>query len=593
MKLSTRKISLLFAVIFFTFTQLKLPGQNHPELKAKLQQLKIHGNEKISRSEIQHWFNFRKAELISEKEVIQRCSNVLEQFKQRGYYFAKFDSLLFHYQKDSLQVEVMVYLQEGDLLKINTLAVNGVSAEDSEILAELQSKPGKIFRQEILQDDIDAIIQYYERKGYPFCKVTIVDFKLNKENPGHESRVDMTLEVTPGPQVRIGAIEIQGNEQTKDFVILRQLNIQEGENYNQLKVDKIRPQLMKLGYFKWVNPPKLEWQNDGTGKLIIELAEGNNNRFDGVIGYNPATVNSKGFVTGLIDISFRNLIGTGRQVEVHWERRTEKTQQLRFRYLEPWVVGLPLNAGFSFEQLIQDTSYVQRELGLDLRLVFNNNLSFFTQISKTSISPDSLGAVLFGIPPSKALNLAVGLTFNTLDHWLNPRRGVRYETSFAWSRKTLKDIPKALDESKQSNTFNQKRLAIDFETYFPLFRWQVFAIGLHGRRITSDEGEIPITEQYRFGGTRDLRGYREEQFRGSRIAWANVEYRYLLSRNSRIFVFLDSGYYFREDAEAAKIGYGVGLRLDTKLGFFGIDYGLGEGDGLSNGKIHLRLTNEF
>ena len=42
-----------------------------------------------------------------------------------------------------------------------------------------------------------------------------------------------------------------------------------------------------------------------------------------------------------------------------------------------------------------------------------------------------------------------------------------------------------------------------------------------------------------------------------------------------------------------KVGYGIGLRLETRLGLFGIDYGLGEGDRLSNGKVHIRLINEF
>ena len=88
-----------------------------------------------------------------------------------------------------------------------------------------------------------------------------------------------------------------------------------------------------------------------------------------------------------------------------------------------------------------------------------------------------------------------------------------------------------------------------------------------------------------------------EQFRGSRIAWANIEYRYLLNRDSRLFAFVDTGYFSRGEGEAkvdgAKLGYGFGLRIDTRLGFFGIDYGLGEGGGLSNGKVHISLRNAF
>ena len=45
--------------------------------------------------------------------------------------------------------------------------------------------------------------------------------------------------------------------------------------------------------------------------------------------------------------------------------------------------------------------------------------------------------------------------------------------------------------------------------------------------------------------------------------------------------------------EGYKLGYGLGLRLETGLGIMGIDYGLGQGDGIFNGKVHVGLINEF
>ncbi len=396
-------------------------------------------------------------------------------------------------------------------------------------------------------------------------------------------------------------MEIRGNTQTRDFVILRELPLAAGELYDQRKVEKIAPRLTKLGYFKWINPPRLQWQKNETGKLIIELAEGSYNRFDGVIGYNPGTQESKGFVTGLIDVSFGNLFGTGRQVDAHWERRTEKTQQLRLHYLEPWVAGLPLNAGLGFEQVIQDTSYVERALALDLRLRVNESLGLFSRVATRSVTPDSLAALRFGIPPSNSVSLALGVAFDSRDNVVNPRSGVNYRASFEWSRKKVSVRDSLTAVSSESESFNQKRISVDLETYLPVLRWQVFAVGVHGREIRTDEEVVSVTDQYRFGGTRTLRGYREEQFRGSKIAWANIEYRYLVNDLSRLFLFLDLGYFFREDlvqqvpvaVEAAKIGYGFGMRVDTRLGLLGVDYGLGEGDSFSRGKIHISLRNAF
>ncbi len=94
-----------------------------------------------------------------------------------------------------------------------------------------------------------------------------------------------------------------------------------------------------------------------------------------------------------------------------------------------------------------------------------------------------------------------------------------------------------------------------------------------------------------------MRGYRQDQFLGSSVVWSNLEFRYWLGRRSRVFVFLDGGYYSRTAqnvrTEAFRSGYGLGFRLQTGLGVMGIDYGLGKGDDLMNGKLHISLINEF
>ncbi len=102
---------------------------------------------------------------------------------------------------------------------------------------------------------------------------------------------------------------------------------------------------------------------------------------------------------------------------------------------------------------------------------------------------------------------------------------------------------------------------------------------------------------YFLGGANSLRGSRENQFAGNFIAWMNLEYRYIIGKLSRIYVFNDWGYYRRETAfdETGNwnYGYGAGVRLETRAGIIGIDYGLGKGDAPVEGKIHFRLRTEF
>ncbi|HYW68732.1 MAG TPA: BamA/TamA family outer membrane protein, partial [bacterium] len=85
-------------------------------------------------------------------------------------------------------------------------------------------------------------------------------------------------------------------------------------------------------------------------------------------------------------------------------------------------------------------------------------------------------------------------------------------------------------------------------------------------------------------------------FRGTRVALASVEYRFLLGRRSRAIAFVDVGHWYRDGSNPAKdtnLGYGIGLRGDTRLGTISVDYGLGEGDNLLDGKLHAGLIREF
>jgi outer membrane protein insertion porin family len=109
------------------------------------------------------------------------------------------------------------------------------------------------------------------------------------------------------------------------------------------------------------------------------------------------------------------------------------------------------------------------------------------------------------------------------------------------------------------------------------------------------------SDLFRLGGTMSLRGFREQQFLGNRIFWSNFEFRSLLTQRSYAFLFFDTGYYLRNEEperlilkqEEFKIGYGLGLSLETGLGILAVSFALGQGDSFSDGKIHFGIINEF
>ncbi|MFC1501990.1 BamA/TamA family outer membrane protein [bacterium] len=213
--------------------------------------------------------------------------------------------------------------------------------------------------------------------------------------------------------------------------------------------------------------------------------------------------------------------------------------------------------------------------------------------------PDSIGSARFNLAHTESWLLSVGFDYSTFDDRVNPIRGVRYHTIFTMGRK--KNLgPDFLIENNDDfdEVLNTRLLQMDAEVVIPTWPHQVIYCGVHGTEVRTGETFIPISDQIRFGGSRTLRGYDEDAFRGSLAAWFNVEYRYILARHSRVFVFIDGGMYQRREEEeglvkGTKFGYGFGIRIETQLGLIGIDYGIGEGDGLLKGKVHVGLVNSF
>ncbi|MDZ7312038.1 MAG: BamA/TamA family outer membrane protein [candidate division KSB1 bacterium] len=535
---------------------------------------------------------------VAEFEALIR--RVLGNLQQRGFYFAQVDSVLLTLPKRAAPPEATIHLDAGRRVLLVPMVSWADSAAGNSILHEKRNDFRGKYDEENLRQRLMEVLEDFARRGYP-----LAHFRFDSVAIDHgEKNVTAALHLLfdPGPVVRIDSIVIRGNKLTKRQVLLRELPVRVGDRFHFDKVQSIPDKLMRLGYLQSVAPPRLAVDAHGRYWLDLAVVEGNSNVLNGVAGYNPGAGNQKGYFTGLIDVKFGNLLGTGRQVNARWEKRGRETQELALRYREPWVAGYPVHLSGGFQQLIQDTLYVQRRWDLLAEVPLGQNFTVTGQIAKESISPDSLGSLLFGLPRSSIVSAGAGLRYNSTDDPLNPRRGVVYMTSVETGRKTEKPVGLG-----KSQTFSRDKISIDFQWLLPTFWPQVLSVALHGRQVKSNAPEISLTDQFRFGGATTLRGYREEQFRGSRIAWSNLEYRYLLSRRSRAFVFFDAGYYFRSErlpfineaelqfreSEAIKRAWGFGVRVETPLGIVGVDYGLGEGDALTNGKVHVSLINSF
>lgn len=104
-------------------------------------------------------------------------------------------------------------------------------------------------------------------------------------------------------------------------------------------------------------------------------------------------------------------------------------------------------------------------------------------------------------------------------------------------------------------------------------------------------GHISEFNQYKVGGQSSLRGYREDQFRGNRMALATLEYRFPIVSKVQGALFTDWGGAWNDGVTPKDIkgSVGVGLALNTPLGPLRLDYGRGR-DG---GRVHFTVGGSF
>ncbi len=408
------------------------------------------------------------------------------------------------------------------------------------------------------------------------------------EEKDDEKIVEIVFKIKKNETARISKIEIKGNKFTNRDVIVREIRISENDLFTPELSKKIFMRLNRLNIFSSIGNPEFYFDENKNGILEIEVKEGNTNSFDGIIGYVPSSnPNEKGYVTGQINVSLRNLFGTLRAFSFKWNRLSRLSQELEIKYFEPWLFGFPLNVLPTFSQFKQDTTYIQRTFSGNLEFSFSENFGLFLNLSTSSVIPQVNYNVTY-TNRSSSFIYGLGAVYDSRDNPVYTKSGFYFRTDF--NQVIKKDyLPQELRK------FYQQKANLSFSIYQSIFKNQLIYFSLNAKVING--GGISISDLFKFGGMNSLRGYEENQFFGSRIFWTNLEYRFLTSYTDYISAFLDYGYYFRdilnEKVSKFKYGYGVGAGFQTALGLLKVNFALGEGDTFSRGKIHFGIVSGF
>lgn len=477
--------------------------------------------------------------------------------------------------------DVHLDVRAGERVVVGAIEVRGpVRFTTDEILARMELRPGRPFTAAALDADAARILRAYSERGHPLARVYPSRFRRTADG-----RLAFTVRIGEGPSATLESVRVFGRRHTDERAVARIGGVRPGDPWDVRRIERMAGRLRREGLFTSVSDPRIvRGSRDNLVGVELQVEEGPSSSVFGVLGYNPRPEGG-GDVVGQAEVDLRNLIGTARRANMRLAKQAGDVRDLAFRYREPWILGSPISVEVGAAQALRDTLYSRTDLDLGaavptgdfstFRLAAERRSSTFDDAAGTTISETATGG-------------SASWDVDLRDDRLDPSRGARGAVLLG-ARETKEGVVRTrLEAGGQMLLPWRRRLVLSEEAAF--------------RGVWSTAGDVPLYEQYYLGGTNSLRGYREEQFHGSRIWWLRSELRYRVASGARTYVFGDAGgYRFERDVPAdpgvsrdVLVGGGVGAALATRgAGLVRFELALGRGDAFSDAKVHVGLEQDF
>jgi len=326
--------------------------------------INIIGNDAYSdrrlRSEIvtkqSRWWRFFSSNDNYDPGRLEFDRELLREFYQnKGFYDFRVISAVADLTPDREDFYITYTIDEGELYTFGEVevetALDKLSSEG--LKRAVPFKDGELFRGDLIEDTIDTLTYAAGIAGYAF-----VDITPRLEADPETRKVNVTFAIDEGPRVYIERININGNTQTLDRVIRRELRVAEGDAFNRVLLDRSRNRVRALGYFEDVEITEKAGSKPDRTVVDIDVKETATGELSFAAGFSSVD-------SFLLDLSVtqRNLRGRG-QTFVGRISASDRQQFVDVRFQEPRFLDRNLSAGleiFSTRSDFLDVSNFESE----------------------------------------------------------------------------------------------------------------------------------------------------------------------------------------------------------------------------------------
>lgn len=476
--------------------------------KVRVKKITLLGNAAIEDSELKNIIATREGDWSSpvtsfgnfkEEDFEADLQRITAYYYDKGYVEVSVERPVIRLSRDKRFIYITIRIKEGPQFDTGTVELQGDFIVPKEELQELiQLKEGDTFSYGTATQDAERLRNIYMDAGYAYVNVN----RLMRPRPGGEDVVDITYDIQQGNKVYFGRIEVVGNTKTRDKVIRRELEIEEGQLFSNAAIEESRRKVQRLGFFEKVDITTQRAKRSDVINARVEVTERPTGTFQ--VGAGLSSLESF-IING--QVSQNNFLGRGQSVSFNVQASQIRTF-FNFQFTEPWLFDTRWQFSFdayNFDFLFQDFGRRSRGGNLSFGYPLTDELSAsltyklehvrLTPGGRSGVNTQQVGNLFRGGLTS---SLRLGLSYDNRDNRLFPTKG-----GYHSARVELADDGITRSQNEFAKYEGETRW------YFPLV-WN-FVLRLNGDigyvQSVDARKPVPLFERFFVGGPTTVRGF--------------------------------------------------------------------------------------
>lgn len=546
------------------------------EEKPLIHRILFEGNSSFKSNTLRDQMRSKVGEPEDSFQLARDVENVIDFYKQNGYLDAKLvQTRRVPHPKRERLITYTCIIQEGSPYTISSVRIEGAEKLDEKKLRRLLViKPGQILKNALIYYSEFRIRELYAKNGYVYCKI---EHRLETSPDTRYSR-SLIFQVDEGNQVKVGSVTISGNKSVRKGIIQREIVIKPKEIFNPERAYESQRRIYGTGLFTDVSFDVLgAEEKKEVVDLVFSVTEGKPKwvAFGG--GYQ-----SPDRISAYLNWGHDNIFNNGQQLSLESSYSFDPAnigekheERFGFTHREPYLFNSSYQGQLNlFHHRVLTEFYHILETGGHLRIgrYMGEHIEAFAEYTfKTS----SVEIFEENETTPEAVSVTNSVRFvisrDYRDNIFDPRTGTF--TSFATEY--------AGGFLGGDNYFY--RFIADASVFYNPLGSVVFALRARGGLIEPFAGRsTPFEERFALRGADAIRGYREQDLRegGNCLTTSNAEMRFPVFRIFGKYIglayFVDMGNAWRDAGDVRfadlQVGAGAGLRLETPIGPFRLDY---------------------